>query len=133
MSGADRELRAFTPESVNRSFLYCLVAAAIMGPPPDRVRPRAAMAPRSYAELRPLLDASGNIWLTAETKVGAAPVATTGAAPDPGVAINMGRRASIGYFGIPRSVMVQDGHLSPRDLWRIARAGQSVHGIRFAC
>ncbi|WP_216912978.1 neuraminidase-like domain-containing protein [Nocardia noduli] len=126
----DRELRAFTPESVNRSFLYCLTAAAIMGQAPQRVRPRAAMAPRTYAELRPLLDSSSNALLAAETYVGAQPVVSSAAAPAPGAVARMARAAAIGYFGIPRNKKLHALWDLVEDRLFKLRHGMNIDGVR---
>lgn len=126
----DRELRTFTPESVNRGFLPCLAAAAIMGPAPDRVRPRAAMAPRSYAQLRPLLDGSSNVLLSAETELGAQPVASVATAPAAGAVGNMARSAAIGYFGIPRNKKLHElWDLVDDRLYKLRR-GMNLDGVR---
>ena len=99
------------PEAFNRAFQPALLASAMLGPRPQTIRPRVSMAPRSYAELRPDLDALGNVLLTAETRLGPAAVAamdlaaphvgkpaTAQAAAPTAAAV---QRAAMGYFGIP--------------------------------
>ncbi|MFE2283308.1 neuraminidase-like domain-containing protein [Streptomyces sp. NPDC059443] len=91
------------PEAFNRAFQPCLLAKALLGPRPEVVKPRASMAPRSYAELRPDLDALGNVLLTAESKLAplAAAAGTASGTASSTQTAGLVQRGAIGYFGIP--------------------------------
>lgn len=128
----DRGLRAFTPESVNQSFQYYLLADAIMGPQPQTMRARVAMAPRSYAELRPKLDDLSNVLLTAETKLSAATTAPTPGQPglSTPAAAGLVHRAAIGYFGIPPNKKLRSLWDTVADRLDKVRNGRNIDGVQ---
>ncbi|MCC6552303.1 MAG: hypothetical protein IT372_04675, partial [Polyangiaceae bacterium] len=57
---ADQLFRRDTLESINEATQLYLLAAEILGPRPRAIPPRAAVAPRTYRELEPLLDDFSN-------------------------------------------------------------------------
>ena len=96
----DRFFRRFTPEDVNQAIQYYIIAYREMGRRPEIVTQRATMPALSYAELRPDLDATGNVMFTAESKLAPAGTGSPGAG---GTATGIMQRGSIGYFGIPKN------------------------------
>jgi hypothetical protein len=97
----DRFLRRFTPEDVNASIQHFVIAHACAGSRPQTVTARTTLPAMSYAELRPRLNAFGNVAYEAETLLGPAAGATPAATTD--AALGVVRRASIQYFGVPRN------------------------------
>jgi Tc toxin complex TcA C-terminal TcB-binding domain/Neuraminidase-like domain len=128
----DRGLRRFTPESVNQSFQYYLLADAVLGPKPQTMRARVAMAPRSYAELRGKLDDLSNVLLTAETKLsGATAASAPGQAPLPTpAAAGIVHRAAIGYFGIPPNKKLLALWDTVADRLDKVRNGRNIDGVQ---
>ncbi|ESR22983.1 hypothetical protein N177_3051 [Lutibaculum baratangense AMV1] len=89
------------PELVNLATPEYIVAKEVLGPRPEMVPQRATMPAMTYAELRPHLDALGNVVYTAETELfGVAPAAGLGGDR---IASGAVQRASVGYFGIPKN------------------------------
>ncbi|MGK7864971.1 neuraminidase-like domain-containing protein [Falsiroseomonas sp. E2-1-a4] len=97
----DRFFRQFTPEDVNASIQHYVIARACAGPRPETTVSRTTLPAMSYAELRPRLNAFGNVAYEAETLLGP----TAGATPAASTAAALGvvRRASIQYFGVPKN------------------------------
>ena len=97
----DRFFRRFTPEDVNQAIQYYMIAYREMGRKPEVVAQRATMPARSYAELRPDLDAMGNVMFAAESKLAPAPGSVVAGADSSATGIM--QRGAIGYFGIPKN------------------------------
>ncbi|UJB21396.1 MULTISPECIES: neuraminidase-like domain-containing protein [Lysobacter] len=97
----DRYFSRFTPEDVNQAIQYYMIAYREMGKRPEVVPHRVTMPAMSYAELRPNLDALGNVMFSAESKL--AP--TAGSATDGADTTSTGimQLGAVGYFGIPRN------------------------------
>ena len=123
----DRFFRRFTPEDVNQAIQYYVIAYREMGKKPEVVPQRATMPARSYAELRPDLDAMGNVMFAAESKL--AP-ASSGAGGADGSATGIMQRGSIGYFGIPKNekLLALWDHVADR-LFKI-RNGMNIEGVQ---
>lgn len=97
----DKHFRRFTPEDVNLAIQYYMIAYREMGTRPELMLQRATMPARSYAELRPDLDAMGNVMFEAEAKLAGVPGSVV--AGSDGAATSLMRRGAIGYFGIPKN------------------------------
>ena len=125
----DRGLRRFTPEDVNYAIPFYLVAAAEMGRRPETVPQRAAMPSRTYAELMPDLDALGNVFFEAETRL--APLTAGSGSSTTGTAsAGVLQRGAIGYFGIPQNdKMLALWDLVEDRLYKI-RNGMNIDGVQ---
>lgn len=128
VAAGDKLLSAFTPESVNQAFPFYLIAAREMGKKPETIPQRATLPAMSYAELRPNLNAMGNVMFALESKLGSA----VGSSAGGGDAASTGvlQRGAIGYFGIPRNdKLLALWDLVADRLYKV-RNGMNIEGVQ---
>ncbi|WP_271577004.1 neuraminidase-like domain-containing protein [Bradyrhizobium sp. CCBAU 11361] len=97
----DRYFKRFTPEDVNQAIQYYMIAYREMGKKPEVVPPRTVIPDMSYAELRPRLDAMGNVMFALESKLSDA--SGSSASGTGTSSLGIVQRGTIGYFGIPQN------------------------------
>ena len=124
----DAFFRRFTPEDVNQAIQYYMIAHRQMGPKPEVIKQRATLPARSYAELRPDLDAMGNVMFAAESKLSGFAGSTAGGAD--ATSAGLVQRGSIGYFGIPKNEKLLGLWDEVADRLFKIRNGMNIDGIQ---
>jgi len=125
---AEQDFRLYTPESVDRALLNYLVLDASLGLRPE-VLPAQAVPAKTYAELRPHLDATGDAVLTIESKLGALSALGAPVAPGSSQAASL-RLVASRYFCVPPNQKLLELWDKVADRLYKIRNGLTIDGMR---
>jgi peptidoglycan hydrolase-like protein with peptidoglycan-binding domain len=123
----------YQPEDLSKAFQLYLVPAMLFGPKTELLPPRDIVPPKSYAELRPLLDASENADLTVIEDEVAPLVSLIPSASGPTSSAGLGhtlRTISTRYFCLPPDTKMLELQDRVYDRLYKLRNGMTLDGVR---
>jgi len=125
---ADQHFARYTPEDVSIALMHYLVLEAALGPRPE-VLPAQMVPDKTYAELRPHLDAAGDAVLTVESKLGAL-AAMTAPVASPAAQSTRLRLTATRYFGLSPNAKLLELWDKVADRLHKIRNGLTIDGVR---